>query len=88
MRLTFNEIVALSAIAIPTLALIIDIGIRVIGYTSNRQRDFYTLTQRVALLEETFSDYDEERTKILREFRDVQGIIKKAGLYTRDTDSE
>ncbi len=84
--ITWNEVVALITIVIVTVGLLIDIGIRIISYTRARQKEFYELMRRISFVEQELRDFTASREKYIKEFRDVQGIMKKANLYSRKHD--
>ncbi len=86
--ITWNEIVALVTVIALTLGLMLDIVIRVIGYTKDRQRDFYQLSQRVSFSEQKLKEISLSRQTLLKEFRDMQGILKKEGMYNRQGDDD
>lgn len=86
--MTITELLTLTTVFLVIVGLMLDIVVRVIAYTRDRQKDFYLLTNRVALLEDEVKSIESARNRYLKEFRDVQGIIKKAHLYQRDEDED
>ncbi len=84
--MTWDEVVALATVVVITLGLILDIAVRVIAYTRERQKDFFNLHQRVRFIEEELKQIQLSRGQLIKEFRDIQGILKKKNLYERNSD--
>lgn len=86
-NITWEELFAMVSIVALTVGIILDFSIRVVGYTRQRQREFYKLSNAVSLLNDRLNSFEEERDAFIAEFRDIQGIIRKADLYKRERDN-
>lgn len=82
-----ENLVALITITLLIVGLIIDIGVRIIAYTRNRQRDFYQLSNRMGNVELELKEIKYSNEEIIKQLNDVQGILKKEGFYNRRRDN-